>query len=168
MTDSQKLPGRGGESDGRDLIGKNPTATATVVLAVLTALLYAVITAVWLSALVGLGFPSFGLLASWLGLAILAQIVSVVLLAVGGIRMTRRKRSGRTWVLVGSGLAVVLSVVGFLTAVAYRAGFASGGGLSTGPPVADSAIMSTVFYLVPAAVTLVLALLPPTRRWCTA
>lgn len=94
--------------------------------------------------------PRFG--PAFLGLGI--SIVLAGLLLPGGILLLRKRTLGRQLVVAGSSLAIVL-YLGFLVLVLSGAvgGFAGVGAAAV------------FLFLVPAVVTLVLAIVAPTARW---
>ncbi|RSM49046.1 hypothetical protein DMA12_04840 [Amycolatopsis balhimycina DSM 5908] len=132
------------------------TAIIAGVLAVLGGLLYLVGLIGGIATLAGLG-------PLWMGILLLVQnIVLAGTLLPGGILLFLRKPMGRVLTIVGSGLAILLSVVSVALSAAgvwyYSGGF---GGMYAG-----AAYVGLLMVLVPAGATLVLAIVKPTARWC--
>jgi hypothetical protein len=79
-------------------------------------------------------------------------------LLAGGILLFARRNVGRTLVLVGAAVGLLIYVLGLVNA----AGAASGSPLSGG---GDVIVIAALMVGLPAAATIVLALLPATARW---
>ncbi|MEU5260277.1 hypothetical protein [Amycolatopsis sp. NPDC021455] len=132
------------------------TAIIAGILAVLGGLLYLV-------GLIGgiVTLASLGPL--WMGLLVLVQnIVLAGTLLPGGILLFLRKPVGRVLTIIGSGLAILLSLVSVVMSAA-GVWYYSGG---LGGMYAGAAFVGLLMVLIPAGATLVLAIVKPTARWC--
>jgi hypothetical protein len=103
-------------------------------------------------------------LPDWLGtygiIIALVNLVVAVLLIVGAILLFTKKSAGRFMVAGGCGLVILIGVAGIIVGAVMSADIEGGmGGIAVGGVIGFIA-------LVPAIATLVLALVPPTGRWC--
>jgi hypothetical protein len=98
-------------------------------------------------------------------LALVEDLLIAGTLLPGGIMLFMRKPAGRMMTIVGSSLAILSFVVALVLAAIGGGilGARLGGGL-----LAGTAIGGVVLVLVPAIVTLILAIVKPTARWCSA
>ncbi|MEQ0559730.1 hypothetical protein ABJI51_11650 [Amycolatopsis sp. NEAU-NG30] len=130
------------------------TAIIAGVLAVLGGLLY----------LIGLVGGVVGIASGYTpGLFILLSIQNLVLtgtLLPGGILLFVRKPVGRILTIVGSSLAILLSVVSVVLS-AVGVGYFGVGGMRVG-----GAFLGLLLVLIPAGATLTLAIVKPTALWC--
>jgi hypothetical protein len=100
----------------------------------------------------------------WLGtygiILALVNLVVAVLLIVGAILLFMKKSAGRFMVAAGCGIVILIGVTGIIVGAVMSADIEGGmGGAAIGGVIGFVA-------LVPAIATLVLALVPPTGRWC--
>lgn len=103
------------------------------------------------------------------------QLLLVVLLLVGAIMLFLKKPAGRWMVVAGCGLAIAGAVVAYvmvdvlMSDMIDRANEISGSQVDTaGATTVMNAVVGigALIVSIPAVVTLVLALLPSTARWC--
>ncbi len=89
-------------------------------------------------------------------------IIAGVLAVPGGILLFARKPIGRLLTIIGSGLAVLVTLVSVVLGVVGLWQFGAGiGGAYLG-----GAIAGLPLVLLPAAATLILAIVRPTALWC--
>lgn len=153
MPDPQE-PGHPDSTGSKDRPG-----VAGALASIVSALLYTAVTVLWVGAA-----GDDDLLLSWFAFPIAVQILVIALLGFGGYQMLMTAHSRRAWIIPGSSLALLLAVVGFVSAAIYRAWFISDYGETSGPAITGSATASTLIYMLPAAATLILALRPRAHR----
>lgn len=146
---------RGGDEDAHKL----GTELAASVLSIASGLFYGVaaIVLIW-----GNMPPAVGTVQGWFSIPIIITALHLlisILLVVGGARLMRRRASARRVVATGCIAAIIVSIVGFLTAAAYRAGIVMVAGPTAGPVVTTDAIVGTTVYVTPAVITLLVTTL---------
>jgi hypothetical protein len=133
------------------------TAIIAGVLAVLGGLLYLLGLIGTVVVLVNVGF------GYWQSILNLVEVLLLVAtLLPGGILLFLRKPAGRLLTIIGSGLAILVTVLSVALDAAGVWHLSSGvGGMYLG-----GAIVGLVLVLVPAGATLTLAIVKPTALWC--
>ncbi|GAA2054849.1 hypothetical protein [Williamsia deligens] len=89
---------------------------------------------------------------------LIGNLARAVVLVAGGVFLLRRRILGRTLVLVGCGLSVLVGIAGVIV-VAAVANSSSGVELAVGSGI--GATMGLIFPIV----TVILLVLPATTRW---
>lgn len=111
----------------------------------------------------------------WIGtvsiIGAVVQVILVVLLLVGAILLFMKKSVGRWMVVAGCVLAILSSIGGFIFADMLMSDVMEQAGtdvdMSGVSGVMTAAVGIFAFVMaIPAIATLILALVPPTGRWC--
>jgi hypothetical protein len=157
------MPYHPGQLDGEGKPSPATTITAGVlaILGGVMAVLGGIGLLIGLAALSNMGGSSSGDAVLGLSLMGIGELILTVLLLGGGILLLNRKRAGQIMTAIGAGLAAVLFVFGIIGVSAdtsFSRGFDDSGSGSTG-------IVFMVIGALPAVVTLVLSVIPPTTRY---
>lgn len=127
------------------------------VIAILSGILYFVIAIITLLQGPGSSLTFANIAAIWLPVTLMFS--SGALLSVGGIMMFRRT-GGHGLVIAGCVLILALAVLGFVSGVLYKVSFEPMPGVALDEPLVTARkISSTLAFMAPAIVTLLLALL---------